>query len=94
MADLVDAEFPISLEALEELIIRIHNRYPMVDKPTISQIVRTFFKVVRQLLIQGERLHLNRLFQWMELRFWLNRGAPSVKISARKIYSAKDNYDR
>ncbi len=88
MADLIDAEFPISLSDLGEgMIVRIHNRYPFIDRMQVIQIVKAFFEIIRRLLILGNRIHIDHLVRGMRLHFYLNQGdpnLPTVKVATKR----------
>lgn len=65
--NLVNNELPINLKYLENLIDRIHKRYPIVDKVQVSIIVKATFESLRELLILGNIINLNKFIFDMKL---------------------------
>ena len=84
MIDLINKEFPISLEKNEDIINKIYLRYPLINKTQISIIVKSIFQSIRELLIMGKILNFNNLFFDTKLLFFLHqRGSdifPAVKV--------------
>lgn len=84
MVDLVNAENPISLQHNEELINRVHARYPLIEKSEVSIIVKAIFQSFRDLLILGKVLNFNNLFFDAKLHFFDYRKdgriLPSLKV--------------
>jgi hypothetical protein len=62
MVDLLNTEYPISLRYNEDLINRIHARYPLIEKSQVSIIVRSIFQSLRDFLVLGKVLNFNNLF--------------------------------
>ncbi len=87
MVEILNTYFPISLKHNEDLINRIADRYPLLNKVQISQIVKLVFKSMRELLIMGKILNFNSLFFDTKLFFFKHRKngviypALKVKIS-------------
>lgn len=80
VANLVNKDLPINIKSLEPLINRIYERYPIIDKTQISIIVKTTFETLRELLVLGHILNLNKLAFDMKLHFFPHR--------LEKIYAA------
>lgn len=70
MLSIINKELPISLKNNEELIDRIHVRYPLIDKLQISIIVKSTLQSIRDLLILGKILNFNNLFFNTKLHFF------------------------
>jgi hypothetical protein len=62
MVDLLNEELPVKLKYNEDLVNRVHKRYPYLDKTSVSIIVRGIFQSLRDLLILGKVLNFNKLF--------------------------------
>ena len=56
VADLLDQEYPISLKHNEDLVNRVHLRYPILKKSEIAVIIRQVFQGFRTFLILGKTL--------------------------------------
>ena len=84
MVDLVNEEIPLNIKYNEELVDRIHARYPLIDKIETSIIVRGIFQSLRDLLILGKVLNFNNLFFDTKLHFFDYRRnghiLPSLKV--------------
>lgn len=84
MVDSLNYQYPISLRYNEDLINRIHLRYPSLNKPSIALIVTEVFQSFRALLILGKVLNFNTLFFDTKLHFFDYRKGghilPSLKV--------------
>lgn len=84
MANTVNSDLPISLRKNEDLINRIHARYPLIDKSQISLIVKTVFHSFRELMVLGKVLSFHSVFFDTKLHFYLReiKGVikPSLKV--------------
>lgn len=84
MVDKLNKELPINIRYNEELIDRIHARYPLLDKTKVSIIVRGIFQSLRDLLVLGKVLNFNNLFFDTKLLFFAHRRnghiLPSLKV--------------
>lgn len=84
VVDLLNKEYPISLKCNEDLIDRIHQRYPLINKSEIGIIVKAVFSSFRDLLILGKILNFNNLFFDTKLLFFRHRRnghiLPSLKV--------------
>jgi hypothetical protein len=82
--DILDRDYPINMRYNEELINRIHSRYPLISKYEISIIVKAVFSSFRDLLILEKVLNFNNLFFDAKLLFFAccRRGhiLPSLKV--------------
>lgn len=66
----VNSLFPINLKYNEELIDRIYEQYPYIEKHEISNIVLTTFSIIRECLIMGDIINIYNLFFNMKLFFF------------------------
>jgi hypothetical protein len=84
VVDMVNKELPINLKYNENLVDRVHARYPLLDKTQISIIVKAIFQSFRDLLILGKVLNFNNLFFDTKLHFFDHRRdghiLPSLKV--------------
>lgn len=84
MVDLLNTEQPVNLKYNEELVNRVHARYPLVDKSQVAIVVRSIFQSFRDLLVLGKVLNFNNLFFDTKLHFFdYRKGAailPSLKV--------------
>ena len=58
----INKQYPIKLNNGEDLIERIHARYPLVSKTEIAVIINATFESIREFLIRGEIVSINGLF--------------------------------
>lgn len=70
IVDLLNIDHPINLKYNEDLVNRIHIRYPFLTKTQISIIVKATFQSFRDLMILGKVLNFNKLFFDTKLYFF------------------------
>src|SRR6266568_3586257 len=70
MVDYLNDEYPISIRNNEDIIKRIHNRYPLLEKSEIGIIVKAVFASFRDFLVLGKILNFNGLFFDTKLLFF------------------------
>ena len=84
MADQLNRDLPVNIKYNEDLVDRIHARYPLLDKTQISIIVKSVFQSIRDLLVLGKVLNFNTLFFDTKLHFFDHRRdghiLPSLKV--------------
>jgi hypothetical protein len=84
MVDILNTEYPISLKHNEDLINRIHERYPLIEKHQISIIVKAIFQSLRDFLVLGKVLNFNNLFFDTKFHFFdyrkNGRILPALKV--------------
>lgn len=87
MADEVNEEYPIQLVRNQDLVERVFQRYQVLGKAEVAIIVKAVFTCMRELLILGKVLNLNKLFADVKLKFWMSHGGgqpipiPYCKVS-------------
>jgi hypothetical protein len=62
IVDQINTDLPVNLKYNEDLVTRVHNRYPFIDKSEVSIIVKAVFQSFRDLLVLGKILNFNKLF--------------------------------
>lgn len=84
MVDMLNVKYPINLRYNEDLVNRIHLRYPVVSKPEVAVVVKAIFQSFRDLLVLGKVLNFNKLFFDCKLHFFDYRKnghiLPSLKV--------------
>ena len=84
VVDELNIEIPINLKYNENLVNRIHARYPVIDKSEVGIIVKSVFQSIRDLWILGNVLNFNNLFLHAKLHFFQRPGGgrilPSLKV--------------
>jgi hypothetical protein len=84
MVDQLNNDYPISLKHNEDLVNRVHARYPLLDKSEVGIIIKAVFASFRDLLVLGKILNFNNLFFDTKLHFFdYRRGGrilPSLKV--------------
>jgi hypothetical protein len=84
MVDELNAEYPISLKHNEDLVNRVHAKYPLLDKSEVGIIIKAVFASFRDLLVLGKILNFNNLFFDTKLHFFGHRRdghiLPSLKV--------------
>lgn len=82
--DELNSDLPISLKHNEDLVNRVHARYPMIDKSEVGIIVKSVFQSIRELLVLGNSVNINNLFLGAKLHFFQRPGGgrilPSLKV--------------
>jgi hypothetical protein len=81
MVELVNKEHPISLIHFEKLIDRISDRYPLLPKTKIVQIIQTAFETMREMLIVGHHLAITGIAKRMKLYFTRKWKSVAVRVS-------------
>jgi hypothetical protein len=84
VVDLLNLEKPVNIKYNEDLVDRVHTRYPLIDKIQISIIIKAIFQSFRDLLILGKVINLNNLFFDTKFHFFPHRREgrilPSLKV--------------
>ena len=84
MVDELNEEYPVNLRHNEDLVNRVHLRYPILDKTSISIIIKTVFQSFRDLMVLGSVLNFHKLFFDAKLHFFDYRKnghiLPSLKV--------------
>jgi hypothetical protein len=83
MVDMINHDLPISLRKNEDLISRIHDRYPLIDKSQVSLIVKTVFQSMRELMLLGKVLSFHSVFFDTKLHFYLRNVMGVIKPSLK-----------
>jgi hypothetical protein len=82
--DQINNDYPVNLKHNEDLVSRIHARYPLINKTETSIIVTAVFQSFRDLMILGKVLNFNKLFFNTKLHFFdTHKGGhilPSLKV--------------
>jgi len=66
----INKELPINLKYNEDLVDRVHARYPLISKSEIAIIIKLIFENFRELLILGNILNFHNLFFNTKLYFF------------------------
>lgn len=84
MVDLLNESHPVNLKYNEDLVNRVHAKYPVIDKSKVAIIIKAVFQSLRELLILGKVLNFNGLFFDTKLHFFdyrkNGRILPSLKV--------------
>lgn len=84
VVDQLNDEYPINIKYNEDLVDRVHAKYPLIDKTHTSIIIKSIFQSFRDLLVLGKVLNFNNLFFDAKLHFFDYRKAghilPSLKV--------------
>jgi len=62
VVDQLNIDYPISLKYNKDLVERVYQRYPLINKSEVGIIVKAVFSSFRDLLILGKVLNFNNLF--------------------------------
>lgn len=62
VVDQLNTDLPINIKYNEDLVNRVYERYPFIDKAEISLIIKATFQSFRDLLVLGKILNFNKLF--------------------------------
>lgn len=84
MVDHLNSTLPVNIKYNEDLVDRVHSRYPLLDKTEVSVIIKAVFQSIRDLLVLGKILNFNTLFFDTKLYFFDHRRngriLPSLKV--------------
>lgn len=84
VADHLNTEYPINLKYNEDLVNRVYNRYPLINKAKIGIIIKAIFQTIRDLMVLGKILNFHKLFFDTKLHFFDYRKnghiLPSLKV--------------
>lgn len=82
IVDIINSEYPVNLKFNEDLLERIHTRYPILKKSEIGIILKSIFQSMRELLILGKILNFHNLFFDTKLHIFNhnNKLRPALKI--------------
>lgn len=84
MIDHLNNDLPVNIKYNEDLVDRVHARYPLLDKTEVSIIIKAVFQSIRDLLVLGKILNFNTLFFDTKLHFFDHRRnghiLPSLKV--------------
>jgi hypothetical protein len=84
MVDELNDNYPISLKYNEDLVNRVHAKYPLLDKSEVGIIIKAIFASFRDLLVLGKIMNFNNLFFDTKLHFFAHRRdgriLPSLKV--------------
>ena len=98
MVNLINHDLPIDIRYNEELVDRVHARYPLMDKTQTSIIIKAIFRSLRDLLILGKVLNFNNLFfDTKLLAFRYRKGSaifPSLKVKITTPPPLRKNDER
>jgi nucleoid DNA-binding protein len=64
----INKQYPIKFDKGEDLIERIHARYPLVSKTEIAVIINATFESIREFLIRGEIVTVSGLFNNLRIK--------------------------
>jgi hypothetical protein len=73
MVDMLNSSHPINLKYNEDLVNKVHIRYPIIDKSKVAIIIKAVFQSFRELLILGKVLNFNGLFFDTKFLFFAHR---------------------
>lgn len=62
VVDELNSTIPVNLKYNEDLVDRVHKRYPFLDKTQVALIIRAVFQSFRDMLVLGKILNFNKLF--------------------------------
>jgi hypothetical protein len=63
----LDQQLPIKISTLEDIINRIHTRYPLVSKIDIVIVIKSFFECIRYILYLNDTISINNFIGRMKL---------------------------
>jgi hypothetical protein len=82
--DHLNINYPISLKHNKDLVERVYQRYPFINKSEVAVIVKAVFGSFRDLLLLGKVLNFNNLFFDCKFLFFKHRRdgriLPSLKV--------------
>lgn len=99
MANKIEEELPIKhylffLHDEDDLVNKVHSRYPFVDKETVKYIISNIFVALRSLLIMGKIINLMPILTDFKLTFFLRDKKSSFKAHISNINSCRRKYSK
>jgi len=98
MIDLINTDLPVNIKYNEDLVDRVHARYPLLEKTEVSIIIKAVFQSIRDLLVLGKILNFNTLFFDTKLHFFDHRRnghiLPSLKVKITTPPSLRKHVER
>ncbi len=76
----INEELPITCEYMGDLVNRIHEKYPEVDKTNIAHVVKAFLTVMREIIISSKIINLDKYLFDMKLLVYTVRKFPAIKM--------------
>lgn len=85
---ILNSEYPIKLNNGEDLIERIHNKYPLITKTEIAVIINATFESIREFLIRGDIINISNFVNGLRIKVTPFRGYIRVKpfVSTPKYF--------
>lgn len=78
IVDIINKELPISLKYNEDLVNRIHEKYPLISKAETAVIVKGVFQTMRDVLVSNQILHVASVFCHVKLKFFKRIESPAL----------------
>ena len=63
----INTKLPLDLKDLYPIVEKIHFKYPLVSIVEISQTIFNIFESMRELLLEGKVIKINKYFKDMEM---------------------------
>jgi len=88
----------IGLQKHSNFLERVCNRYPLLSKVEVAMIVKSTFEVMRELLIKGCIININRFFFDFKLHFFKHSrskeqgAALKAKIGTPPIFKERPSF--
>lgn len=79
----IEKVFPVQTKSIDNIITRIHEQYPAVDRSTISAVVHTFFASIRTELLSGKIINLLKYFPSMGIFTYAYKNIPAIKVKIK-----------
>lgn len=70
IAQQIDDDYPITLKYNENLVDRVHSRYPFVSKKDVILVITAVFQIMRKVLILGDIINFHHLFFDVKFLFY------------------------
>jgi hypothetical protein len=78
VVDLINKELPISLKFNEDLVNRVHEKYPLISKAETAVIIKGVFQTMRDILVSNRVIHLAGVFCHVKFKVFKRLGIPAV----------------
>lgn len=87
-------EFPISINKIERIVKRVQARYPFIEEHEVKLIVRMFFESLRDFLILGYAVDINKCFNKMKLYFFTHVRDGITKFAVKAQVNSQIKKDK
>lgn len=92
--ELINKEIPIDLRYNEDLVNRVHEKYPLISKAEVAVIIKGVFESIRDLLILGDVINFHNFVYNLRIHCSMKKNfSKSIKIKLTTSPKLRANSD-